>query len=148
MHKINSIVIHAPKMSIFETAANLELWPKILPHYRYIRFREREPERSVVMMAAKRSGIPISWTSEVTIDPTNVRIHFRHLKAWTKGMRVVWTFEEAADGVRVTISHDLDFRPRLLAPIAEKIIGDFFIHHVASKTLRCMKGYMEARASR
>ena len=30
--------MRAPKISIFETAANLELWPKILPHYRYIRY--------------------------------------------------------------------------------------------------------------
>ena len=37
----NSIIMHAPKMAIFETAANLELWPKILPHYRYIRYLER-----------------------------------------------------------------------------------------------------------
>ena len=32
MHKTNSIIMQAPKMSIFETAANLELWPRILPH--------------------------------------------------------------------------------------------------------------------
>ncbi|PYK63947.1 MAG: hypothetical protein DME50_16220 [Verrucomicrobia bacterium] len=68
MHKRNSIVMRAPKMSIFETAANLELWPTILPHYRYIRFLERSPDRNIVVMAARRSGIPISWTSEQIID--------------------------------------------------------------------------------
>ena len=41
MHTGNSIIMHAPRMAIFETAANLELWPKILPHYRYIRYLER-----------------------------------------------------------------------------------------------------------
>ena len=55
-------------MAIFETAANLELWPKILPHYRYIRFLERGANRNLVIMAARRSGIPISWTSEQIID--------------------------------------------------------------------------------
>ena len=60
--------MRAPKMSIFETAANLELWPKILPHYRYIRYLERDPNRNVVVMAARRSGIPIKWTSEEIID--------------------------------------------------------------------------------
>jgi hypothetical protein len=68
MHKANSIVMHAPKGTIFETAANLELWPQILPHYRYIRFLERGADRNVVVMAARRSGIPISWTSEQIID--------------------------------------------------------------------------------
>jgi ribosome-associated toxin RatA of RatAB toxin-antitoxin module len=144
MHKTNSIVMRARKMSIFETAADLELWPKILPHYRYIRFLERSPNRNVVVMAARRSGIPISWTSEQIIDRERTEVHFHHLKALTKGMHVVWTFEEKPDGVLVKIRHDLDFRVNILAPLADKVIGEFFIHHVANKTLRCMKAYVEA----
>ncbi len=140
--------MHAPKMSIFETAANLELWPKILPHYRYIRYLERSPNRNVVVMAARRSGIPIKWTSEVTVDRDRVEIHFQHLKAFTKGMHVVWTFDEKPDGVLVTILHDLNFRVKILAPLADKIIGDFFIGNIANKTLRCMKSYLEGRTNR
>jgi len=146
MHKTNSIVIRAPKMEIFDTAANLELWPKILPHYRYIHFVERGSDRNVVVMAARRSGIPISWTSEQIIDRGRLEIHFHHLKAWTKGMRVVWTFSETKNGVLVTISHDLRFRIRMFAPIMDPIIGDFFIGNVANKTLHCMKAYVETKA--
>jgi len=148
MHKTNSIVMHAPKVAIFETAANLELWPKILPHYRYIRFLERGADRNVVVMAARRSGIPISWTSEQIINRNRLEIHFLHLKAWTKGMRVVWTFSDTPDGVLVVISHDLRFRIPALALIVNPIIGDFFIRGVANKTLRCMKAYVEAKANR
>jgi ribosome-associated toxin RatA of RatAB toxin-antitoxin module len=140
--------MQAPKMAIFETAADLELWPKILPHYRYIRFLERSPDRNVVVMAAQRSGIPISWTSEQIIDRGRVEIRFIHLKAWTKGMHVVWTFSETPSGVLVTISHDLRFRIPALTPIVNPIIGDFFIHNVANKTLHCMKAYVEARADK
>src|SRR6266536_3552002 len=104
MHKVNSIVMHAQKMAIFETAANLELWPKILPHYRYIRFLERGPNRNIVVMAATRSGIPISWTSEQIIDCERLEIRFHHLKAFTKGMRVAWTFQDAPGGVLVEIN--------------------------------------------
>ena len=148
MHKTNSIIMCAPKMAIFETAANLELWPKILPHYRYIRFLERGSDRNVVVMAAQRSGIPISWTSEQIIDRSRFEIHFHHLKAWTKGMRVVWKFSDMPDGVLVEISHDLRFRICALAPIVDLVIGDFFIHNIANKTLRCMKAYVEARANK
>jgi len=147
MHKANSLLMHAPKMTIFETAANLELWPKILPHYRYIRFLERGADRNVVVMAARRSGIPISWTSEQIIDRSRLEIHFHHLKALTKGMRVVWTFSDTRDGVQVTISHDLRFRVPALGPIFDPIIGNFFIHNIANKTLRCMKAYVEARTN-
>jgi ribosome-associated toxin RatA of RatAB toxin-antitoxin module len=148
MHKTNSIIMHAPKTAIFDTAANLELWPKILPHYRHIRFLERGPNRNIVVMAARRSGIPISWTSEQIIDRVQLEIRFVHLKAWTKGMYVVWSFSDARDGVLVTISHDLRFRVPALAPIVDPIIGDFFIHNIANKTLRCMKAYVEARADK
>jgi hypothetical protein len=37
---------------------------------------------------------------------------------------------------------------KALAPIADKIIGDFFIHHIANKTLRCMKSYVEMSSNR
>ena len=148
MHTGNSIIMHAPKMAIFETAANLELWPRILPHYRYIRYLERANDRNLVVMAAVRSGIPISWTSEQVIDRENLEVRFHHLKAWTKGMDVVWTFKETPSGVLVEIMHELRFRNRVLAPIAEPIIGNFFIHHIASKTLSCMKAYLESAANR
>src|ERR1044072_8203624 len=114
-------------MAIFETAADLELWPKILPHYRYIQFLERGRDRNTVVMAAQRSGIPISWTSEQIIDRDHLVIRFHHLKAWTKGMRVIWTFSDTPAGVLVTVSHDLRFRIPMLAAIVDAIIGDFFI---------------------
>ena len=148
MHTTNSIVMQAPKSAIFEAAANLERWPKILPHYRYIHFLERGHDRNIVVMAARRSGIPISWTSEQTIDRERLEVRFLHLKAWTKGMHVVWTFSDARDGILVTISHDLRFRIPALAPIVDPIIGNFFISNVANKTLRCMKAYVEARANK
>src|SRR5438128_1713396 len=106
MHTGNSIIMRAPKALIFETAANLELWPKILPHYRYIRYLERSPDRNIVIMAAVRSGIPISWTSEQLIERDRFEVRFRHLKAWTKGMEVTWTFNETPAGVTVEIIHD------------------------------------------
>ena len=136
--------MQAPMTTIFETAANLELWPTILPHYRYIRYLERGTDRNLVVMAARRSGIPISWTSEQIIDHDRMQVRFHHLKAFTRGMDVIWTFHETPDGVRVEIVHDLRFRIQLLAPVADAIIGNFFIHHVANKTLRCMKAYLES----
>src|SRR5205809_7924032 len=115
MHKTNSITMRAPKSSIFETAANLELWPEILPHYRYIRYLERSPDRNVVVMAATCSGIPISWISEQIIDRDHLEIRFHHLKAFTTGMRVVWTFQDASAGVLGEINHALVFRVNVLA---------------------------------
>ena len=135
--------MHAPKVRIFETAADLERWPEFLPHYRYIRYLKRSPTRNIVEMAAVRSGLPISWTSEQVIDRDKLEVRFHHLKAFTKGMEVVWTFDETPAGVLVQIVHDLKFRLPALAPIADQIIGNFFIHHIAGETLRHMKTHVE-----
>jgi ribosome-associated toxin RatA of RatAB toxin-antitoxin module len=143
MHTTTSITMRAPREKIFETAADLGRWPEILPHYRYIRYLEKSPGRNVVKMAATRSGIPITWTSEQIIDRAACEVRFTHLRAWTKGMHVVWRFADTPDGVRVEILHDLDFRIPPLAPLADRIIGGFFIEHIANKTLQCMKAHLE-----
>ncbi len=147
MHTGNSILIRAPREKIFEAAADLSQWPKILPHYRYIHYLESASDRHVVRMACHRTGIPIAWTSEEVIDRQKMEVRFHHLKAFTKGMKVVWTFTDTPDGVLVEIMHDLRFRIRPLAPIAEPIIGKFFISYVASQTLKHMKLHLENPAA-
>jgi ribosome-associated toxin RatA of RatAB toxin-antitoxin module len=144
MHAENNIFIQAPLAKVFATASDLALWPKILPHYRWVRFLERSPQGAVVNMAAKRKNIPIQWTSEYRIDADNKEMHFRHLRAFTKGMLVVWTFTPTADGVDVRIRHDLQNRIPLVGNfIAESIIGNFFIGYVANQTLLHLKLHLE-----
>ena len=144
MHKENSILIKAPRSRIFEAAADLSQWPRILPHYRWIRYLEKSPQKNVVVMGARRGWIPIQWTSEQEIDDARCEVRFHHLKAFTKGMDVVWTFKETSDGVEVKISHDLKPTiPLIGSIITEWVIGDFFIHHVADRTLHYMKIYLE-----
>jgi len=143
MHKSNSIIMKAPRMTIFETAANLGLWPRILPHYRYIHYLERGPERNLVIMAARRGPFPISWTSEYWSDGQLLELHFEHLHHWTKGMKVVWTLTPTRDGTRVEIVHDLKFRVPTLAWLAEPIISGLFIERVAGRTLTSFKSHFE-----
>lgn len=143
MHTVTSILMRAPRDRIFEAAADLEQWPRLLPHYRFIKYLERSPERNVVIMGAVRDGIPISWQSEQVIDRALHQVRFTHLRAWTKGMRVVWNFRETPAGVLVEITHDLNFRIPPLAPLADRIIGGFFIDNIANKTLRCLKEHLE-----
>jgi ribosome-associated toxin RatA of RatAB toxin-antitoxin module len=145
MNQANTISMRAPKERIFEAAANLELWPSFLPHYRYIHYFQRGSKRNVVKMAAYRDFIPIAWISEQIIDRDLCEIRFKHLSFWSKGMEVVWKFEQSEGDTRVSIVHDLRFRIPTLAFAAEPIIGGFFIGNIANKTLRCMKTYVETR---
>jgi ribosome-associated toxin RatA of RatAB toxin-antitoxin module len=143
VHTGNSVLIKAPREQIFALVSDLSRWPELLPHYRYIRKVGSGEKGDIVLMAATRSGIPISWTSEYWTDQNNLELHFLHLKKWTKGMKVVWTLTPTRDGTRVEIVHDMRFRVSILSWLAEPIIGRFFIENVANKTLSTFKQYFE-----
>ncbi len=148
MHSDNSILIRAPRQRIFDVTTDLERWPKLLPHYRYINFIRRDESSSRVKMACYRGVLPISWESDHEVKPDVFEQHFHHLKAFTKGMHVVWTYQpEGEDAVRVTIVHDLKFRLRPLAPLMEPLLGHGFIEPVAGRTLATFKQLLEAEAA-
>ena len=144
MHTATSVHILAPREVIFPLVSDLVRWPEWLPHYRYVRVVGKEGGRQVVAMSARRSGIPISWVALYEADAQRLELRFEHLKAWTKGMRVVWTLTPTRDGTRVEIVHDLKFRLPWLGWLAEPIIGRFFIDHVAQRTLGAFKRLLEA----
>lgn len=143
MHTGNSILIRAPRETIFAVVRDLQRWPELLPHYRFIRNLGAGERGSIVNMAAVRSGIPISWTSDYWADERALELHFLHRTKWTKGMKVVWTFTPTRDGTRVEIIHSLKFRVPALAWLAEPIISGFFISHVANLTLATFKALLE-----
>jgi ribosome-associated toxin RatA of RatAB toxin-antitoxin module len=142
METESSIVIQAPLERIFAVTSDLERWPAVLPHYRHVRFLERREDGGVISMAAMRGILPISWVSDLRVDPVAREVHFFHLKKWTKGMKVVWTYTPQEDGVLVKITHDLRFRVPALAWLFEPIIGNF-IHAVAGRTLATFKQFLE-----
>lgn len=143
MHTATTIHIKAPREKVFAQVRDLARWPEWLPHYRYVRILEETPRGHKVEMGAMRSGIPIAWTSDFWVDERGLELHFLHLRKWTRGMKVVWTLTPTRDGTRVEIVHDLDFRMPILGWLAEPIIGGFFIHHVASRTLATFKELLE-----
>jgi len=108
-----------------------------------VNFIGKDGTRDIVHMAATRDGIPISWVSAYEADRERLELRFEHLRAWTKGMLVVWNLTTTPDGTQVEIVHDLRFRVRALAWIAEPIIGRFFIDNIARKTLATFKTVIE-----
>ena len=144
LHSGNSVLIHAPRERIFEMVSDLARWSERLPHYRYVRFTGKDAAgRDLVEMSARRSGLPITWHSAYEADAQRLELRFEHLRAWTKGMRVVWTLTPTRDGTRVEIVHDLRFRVPALGWFCEPIIGGFFIENIANKTLQTFKTLLE-----
>lgn len=144
----NAIEIAADPQTIYRLAAATERWPEYLPHYRQVRILENRGAMRVVEMAARRGWIPIRWIAEQTNDPVRPHIAFKHLKGWTRGMEVEWIFEPVAGGTRVTIAHRLEFRFPVAADwLGRHVVCDFFVHHVAGRTLACVKELAERAAA-
>src|SRR3989442_15550710 len=110
MRTVDQTTIRAPVERAFEAASQVERWPEMLPHYRWVRFLERREGGGIVEMAAWRPFGPLRyptwWVSDMTIDLRQREIRYRHVRGITRGMNVVWRFAPADQGVTATIVHE------------------------------------------
>ena len=146
MHTENVVPMYGDLDRIVELAADVERWPDILPHYRWVTLLEGGGDRKVVEMAARRDRIPVKWRAiqEIKRDGETPVITYRHIWGVTKGMEVAWTFDPKPDHVRVRIGHD--FRPPWPVVggfVADYIIGPQFVGNIAGKTLATIKEIVE-----
>jgi ribosome-associated toxin RatA of RatAB toxin-antitoxin module len=135
----------ADPRKVFELAAAVEAWPRILPHYRWVRILASSDTRvRLVEMAAWRDvvarlAIPLRWTAVQRVDATEMRIDFEHVGGITRGMRVTWTIDPLGDAiVLVKIRHV--FTPSWPVPeaLVRVVVGEYFVNGVARRTLRCI----------
>jgi hypothetical protein len=157
MYTIDEIEVAAPVEACFRAGADVERWPDILPHYRWVRFHEKAGfGTGRVEMAARRhfGGLPypVWWVSDMTVDTDRPAVLYRHVDGVTRGMDVEWTFHPvggADDRTLVRIVHDWPQGPAWPLPgvarrrIADVVIGPVFIHHVAGRTLLGIKRHVE-----
>lgn len=141
MRTVDTRWIAAPPERVFRHAANVEDWPRILPHYRWVRMRERRPDGGLVEMAAWRPfGLlrwPTWWLSEMHLNAINREVRYRHVEGVTSGMDVLWSIVPEGNGTRATILHEWNGPswPLLGGPAANWVIGPVFVHGIASRTL-------------
>ena len=148
METVDEQLVRSPLNTIFELAKNVEAWPKHLPHYRFVRFREhRGGGGGIVEMSANRPfavpllrlrvNWPTWWLSEMTVNNEAPSIRFRHIGGITKGMDVEWSFAATPGGTHVRILHVWEGPPIPLVGVwaAVYVIGPIFIHGIASRTL-------------
>jgi len=149
MRTVDRVVIRAPVDRVFDAASDVERWPRILAHYRWVRFLERRTGGGTVEMAAWRPfGVfryPTWWVSEMTVDRRAREIRYRHVRGITRRMDVVWRLVEAPGGVEVTIVHEWAGPgwPLIGRLAARLVIGPVFIHGIASRTLAGIKRFAE-----
>lgn len=147
MHTENVIDMNAPVEVVYALAADIPAWPRILPHYRYVRplpgYGEDAQSRAVAM-SASRSGIPVRWSAIQKLHPAAHRVVYHHIGGLTRGMDVVWEIEERDGRCHVSILHDLAGAWWFHVPLGRFIASRLFIGHIADRTLREIKRHAEA----
>jgi ribosome-associated toxin RatA of RatAB toxin-antitoxin module len=117
--------INADQATVFQLVAAVENWPRILPHYRWVRVLANHADgRRTVSMAAEREvvpglAVPLRWTAIQAIDERAHRIAFEHVEGITRGMQVAWTMERTDSSLLVKIRHV--FEPRW--PVPDALVG-------------------------
>lgn len=146
MRTENTIDIAGSLDRIVALAADVERWPDILPHYRWVKLLDGGGDCKLVEMAARRGRIPVRWRAiqEIQRDGATPVIAYRHVGGVTKGMDVAWTFEPGADRVRVRIRHDFQPPwPVVGGLVADYVIGPYFVEAIANRTLGTIKEIVE-----
>lgn len=153
---VDEHVMHAPAATCFRVAADVEQWPRILPHYRWVRFRQHDGfGNGIVEMAAWRDfagplRYPTRWVSEMRADPDEPAVHYTHIDGITRGMIVVWAFHARADGsthVRLTHSWDGPAWPLVGRFAWRHVIAPHFVSFIARRTLAGVAREAERLAS-
>jgi len=151
MRTVDEALVAAPPDRVFELAADVERWPEILPHYRWVRMVSGTRARGVVEMAAYRPFGPLNWPtwwqSDMTMDRTAREVRYRHIRGITTGMDVLWRVTPRDGGSHILLTHDWE-GPRwhlLQRPAAEWVIGPVFVHGIASRTIAGVARAAEAR---
>ena len=141
---VDQIFVRADPDTVFRLAADVDRWPVILPHYRWVKQLGEQEDQRLVEMAARRGWIPVKWTSLQRVSEAGRRVFYSHVGGATRGMEVEWTMQEEGDGVRVRIVHELNLEaPIVRTALGRWIVGRFFVHHIAGRTLRRIKELAE-----
>jgi ribosome-associated toxin RatA of RatAB toxin-antitoxin module len=157
MSTVDERLVRAPLTRIFTLAAEVERWPSLLPHYRFVRYVERHSDGGgiVDMSASRPFGLlqwPTWWRSKMRVHApfsgSVPSIRFTHIGGVTTGMEVEWSFSETPQGTHVRILHlwNGPSVPVIGTAAATMVIGPVFVHGIASRTLEGLAKHAERDA--
>lgn len=153
---IDERVVRAPPLECYRVAADVERWPDILPHYRWVRFHRKDAfGTGRVEMAAWRDvagpvRYPTWWVSDMRVSEDDPAIYFQHVDGITTGMAVKWSFTPSGRDTHVQITHAWAGPPwPVVGRLAwQQVIGPHFVSFIANRTLAGVAAEAERRHGR
>ena len=154
MIAIDERLVRAPADVCFRVAADVERWPSLLPHYRWVRFRDKRAfGTGIVEMAAWRpfpAGLkyPTWWVSEMRVNEAEPAVYYKHIHGITRGMDVKWELQPRGDQTFIRLHHVWagPAWPLIRDIAASWVIGPHFVSAIAQRTLAGVAREAEARA--
>jgi ribosome-associated toxin RatA of RatAB toxin-antitoxin module len=151
---IDEQLVRAAPDVCFRVAADVERWPDILPHYRWVRFRDKkEFGAGTVEMAAWRrfaAGIkyPTWWVSEMRSAADEPAVYYQHIDGITRGMDVKWELNARGPDTLIRLYHTWDGPawPLIKNVAAQWVILPHFVSAIAQRTLAGVARAAELRA--
>jgi hypothetical protein len=143
MITIDEYVVHAPADVCFQVAADVERWPDILSHYRWVRFQKKDSlGNGIVEMAAWRDfpahlRYPTWWVSQMRSAPDEPAVYYKHIAGITRGMNVKWELNARGSDTHIRLVHEWNGPdwPVIRGLAANWVIGPHFVSAIAQKTL-------------
>jgi len=152
---VDEFLVRAPADVCFRVAADVERWPDILPHYRWVRFKEKRAfGEGIVEMAAWRrfaGGIkyPTWWVSQMRSAEAEPAVYYKHIDGITRGMDVKWELNARGNATFIRLFHTWHGPrwPLISGIAANMVIGPHFVSAIAQRTLAGVAREAELRAS-
>ena len=147
--------VRAPADLCFEVAADVERWPSILPHYRWVRFRDKKGfGTGTVEMSAYRQfpaglNYPTWWVSQMRADAVEHAVYYTHVEGITRGMDVKWELQPRGSETFIRLFHTWDGPawPLIRTAAAKLVILPHFVSAIAQRTLAGVAREAESRTS-
>lgn len=143
VHVKNSILIEKDLAEVFKVAADFESYPEFIPTYKSVQILERQGDELLIERVGLAGGREVKWRSRVVIKE-NKSIKAVQLEGPLAGMEIEWSFEEAAQGTLVLLTHNFEYRK---IPLIGSLIGRLIVKRIVSRmaddTLKAIKKRVE-----
>ena len=123
---------------MFDLVADVERYPEFVPLCQALKIRQRTPrpdgtEVVVADMTVSFKLVRESFTSQVTLDRPNLKIHVEYLRGPFKNLENRWTFEpKGEDACDVGFYLAYEFKSRMLAVLMGTMFDTAFARFAAA----------------